>query len=390
MSKKALVYASVASMIQQFNMNNVRILLERGYQVDVACNMEEGSTISAEKVDAMRHELGAMGCRVFHIPVPRSPSAVGAFVASLRQTRQRMNMEGYELVHCHSPIGGVICRVANRLSRYYGRTRMIYTAHGFHFYTGAPLKNWLLYYPVEWLCAHFTDVLITINKEDYERARKKMKAKRVEYVPGVGIDLTKFGHTPIDKAAKRRELGVPEDARLLLSVGELNENKNHETVIRAIADLDVYYAIAGEGDLHEHLQGVIDELGLSGRVKLLGYRDDVAELYQAADVCVFPSFREGLGLAAIEGMACGLPLIVADNRGTREFCEDGKNGFVCAADSVDDFSRAIGKLLEDATLRETFGQVNKTKAQRFGISPVNEKMTRIYQYLESDKVRKAN
>lgn len=375
MSKKALVYASVASMIQQFNMDNIRILLEQGYQVDVACNMEEGSTISAEKVDAMRHELGAMGCRVFHIPVPRSPSAVGAFVASLRQTRQRMNMEGYDLVHCQSPIGGVICRVANRLSRYYGRTRMIYTAHGFHFYTGAPLKNWLLYYPVEWLCAHFTDVLITINKEDYALARRKMKAKRVEYVPGVGIDLTKFGQTVTDKAAKRRELGVPEDARLLLSVGELNENKNHETVIRAIADLDVYYAIAGEGDLHEHLQGVIDELGLSGRVKLLGYRDDVAELYQAADVFVFPSMREGLPVSVMEAMASALPVVCSRIRGNVDLIDDN-GGVLFDPHSVEDCAAALGKL--QGADAQVMGKYNAEKVQSFSQARVHAQMWEIY------------
>ena len=177
----------------------------------------------------------------------------------------------------------------------------------------------------------------------------------------------------------RIELDVPCNATLLLSVGELNANKNHETVIRAMADLDVYYMIAGEGNLREHLESVIDELGLTERVKLLGYRTDVAELYRAADICVFPSFREGLGMAAIEGMACGLPLIAADNRGTRDYCRHGVNGLVCRPSDTASFADAIKCLSFDSCLRLKMAEANTEAVKGFDILQVNEQMYRLYQ-----------
>ena len=196
--KKALMYASVASMIQQFNMDNIRLLMDGGYQVDVACNMKEGSTISAEKIQAMEQTLREMGCGVYHIPVPRKVTALGAIFQSFRLSKQRMNEGAYDLIHCHSPIGGMICRLANRCSRHYAKTKMIYTAHGFHFYQGAPRKNWLLYYTAERFLAAFTDRIITINREDYERANRfRLKEHGcVEQIPGVGVNIEKFRKKP--------------------------------------------------------------------------------------------------------------------------------------------------------------------------------------------------
>ena len=338
----ALIVTTVASMVYQFLVPNIILLQDMGYTVEVASNFENGSTCSDEKVDFLKKRLASLNVTCHQIDFSRSPLS-RATVKAYKQIRNVIETGKYSIVHCHTPVAAMCTRLACRKARKQG-TKVFYTAHGFHFYKGAPLKNWLLYYPVEKYCARLTDVLITINKEDYALAQKKLKAKRVEYVPGVGVDLTKFGQVTVEKAEKRKELGVPEDAILLLSVGELNKNKNHETVIRAVAELpetNVYYFIAGKGDLREHLQSVIDEAGLTERVKLLGYRSDVAELYRAADVCVFPSHREGLGLAAIEGMACGLPLLVSDNRGTREFCVDGVNGFICSPLDVDAFTGAL-------------------------------------------------
>ncbi len=375
---RALMYASVASMIQQFNMENIRLLLEQGYRVDVACNMEQGSTISAEKIAYMQRELEQLGVEVIHIPIPRNITAFKQIFLSLRETLHLMNDRCYDMVHCHSPIGGMICRLANRLSQHYKQTRMLYTAHGFHFYKGAPLKNWMLYYPVEKICSHFTDVLITINQEDYALAQKKLKSKRVEYIPGVGIDTEKFANTQIDKVAKRQELGIPENAILLLSVGELNKNKNHETVIRAIKDLDVYYIIAGKGDLQEHLQSIIDEFGMTERVKLLGFRNDVAELYQVSDIYVLPSIREGLNVSVMEAMASGLPCVVSKIRGNTDLIdEDG--GALFEPHSADDCKNAICRVLNGDTF--ALGKNNIEKANIYSLQNINNEMRVIYSSL---------
>lgn len=306
--KKILYVATVVKThIMEFHIPYLKMLKEMGWETAVAAknDYENAEDCCIPYCDAY-----------FDVPFERSPLNF-ANIRAFRSLKRIVDEGNYDIVHCHTPVGGLLARIACIKARKSG-TKVIYTAHGFHFYKGAPLKNWLLYYPVEKFCAHFTDVLITINHEDYELAKKKMKAKRVEYVPGVGIDIEKFANCTVDRAAKRKELGIPEDATLLLSVGELNKNKNHEVVIRAIKDLDVYYVIAGSGELQTYLQMLIDDLDLSDRVKLLGYRDDVAQLYKAADMFVFPSIREGLPVALMEAMASGLPIVCSRTRGNSE------------------------------------------------------------------------
>lgn len=373
--KKALMYASVASMIQQFNMENIRILLELGYQVDVACNMEFGSTITSEKIAEMQAELEAMGVRVFHVPVPRKITALRQILNAYQVTKALLKDQKYDLIHCHSPIGGMICRLANRFCGRYGQARMIYTAHGFHFFKGAPKKNWLMFYPMEKICARYTDLLITINQEDYALANKKMKAKNIAYVPGVGIDTKQFREQETNPAQKRSELGVPDDAKLLFSVGELNQNKNHETVIRAIADIDVFYIIAGKGTSQEHLQQVIDELQLSDRVKLLGFRKDIGELCKAADIFVCPSFREGLSVALMEAMACGMPVAASRIRGNTDLVDEA-GGELFDPHSVESCKKSISALLERNL--QAAGKHNMQRIENYDLNKVNVIMENLY------------
>jgi len=375
--KKVLVLASVASMIDQFNMPFIKLLKEMGYKVDVACNFKQGNTCTDEKVNQFQEKLSLMGVDYFQIDFARDIAHMRQNIRAYKQVKELLLEKDYVFIHCHSPIGGAF----GRLTGHKTKTKVIYTAHGFHFYKGAPLKNWLLYYPVEKLLSRWTDVLITINKEDYMLAKNKMHAKKVYYVPGVGIDVVKFANKMVDKDKKRAELGVPTDAFLLLSVGELNKNKNHEVVIRALAqikDEKIHYAIAGQGKLKKYLCKLATDLGIADRVHLLGYRTDIAELYKAADVCVFPSIREGFGLAAIEGMACGLPLIGSNNRGTGEYLENGKNGFVCEFNDSKSFANAISNLYKDFELRLKMGTLNENKAKSFDIELINQLMKNIY------------
>lgn len=361
---KILYVTTIGGTMNFFN-SFIKQLINEGHTIDIATN-ERNS-----KVPACYHEWE---CKVHQIDTSRFPLNKGN-VKAIRQLKLLVEQEKYDIVHCHTPVAAMCTRLACRRARKNG-TRVFYTAHGFHFYKGAPLKNWLLYYPVEKICARFTDVLITINREDYALAQRKMKAKRVEYVPGVGIDLAKFGQTSVDKSAKRKELGVPDDATLLLSVGELNENKNHETVIRAIKDMDVYYVIAGKGDLQEHLQSIIDELGMTERVKLLGFRRDVAELYQAADIYVLPSIREGLNVSIMEAMASGLPVICGNIRGNTDLIdEDG--GALFEPQNVDDCMKS----LEDVLIRERecLGKHNIKKVRAMSIMEINTQMKDLYQ-----------
>lgn len=360
---KILYITTIGSTMNFFNLF-IRQLLDEGHIVDIATNE------SSSKVPTCFEEWG---CTVYQIDTSRSPLNKGN-VKAIKQIKELVVGKKYDIVHCHTPIAAMCTRLACRKARKNG-TKVFYTAHGFHFYKGAPLKNWLFYYPIEKVCAYFTDVLITINQEDYAFAQTKMKAKQVEYVPGVGIDLTKFGQATVDKSTKRKELEIPEGATLLLSVGELNKNKNHETVIRAIKNLDVYYMIAGKGDLKEHLQKVIEELGLTERIKLLGFRRDVLELYQAADVYVLPSVREGLNVSIMEAMASGLPVVCGRIRGNTDLIdEDG--GALFEPQNVDDCMKSIEDVVSRE--RECLGKHNIEKVRTMSIMKINTRMKDLY------------
>ena len=314
--------AHVASMIDHFNMPNIKLLLELGYSVHVVCNFKSGSSCDDAEIDSLKVKLDSLGVTYTHIDFERFPFSLKNFVA-YKQLKKVFDDEHYDLVHCHTPMGGVLGRLAAKKYRKSG-TKVIYTAHGFHFFKGAPLKNWLLYYPVEWICAFWTDELITINKEDYARAQRHMHAKHITYIPGVGVDLKKFSpdiYTEEEIANARAELGVDTDEKMLLSVGELIPRKNHESVIRALAKVNnpkIKYFICGTGELREYLERLIEELGLTENVRLLGYRTDISKLCDCADLFVFPSLQEGLPVALMEAIASKTAVICSDIRGNTD------------------------------------------------------------------------
>lgn len=372
---KALIVASVASMIDQFNMQNIQLLLDNGYQVDVTCNCKEGNTISDERVQSLIKRLADKGVPVIHVPIPRKITDVKGIANSIVQVKKMCDENHYNLLHCHSPIGSVVARVAARDARNRG-TKVIYTAHGFHFYKGAPKQNWVLFYPVEKICSKWTDVLITINTEDYEFAKKHMNAGRVEYIPGVGVDTKKFQLENFDRAAKRAELGIKDDDFFILSVGELNQNKNQEVIVRAIAKLNnpkIHYFIAGKGDKADYLQELAKELNVD--LHLLGYRTDIVELLNTADVYAFPSYREGLSVALMEAMSAGLPCVVSKIRGNVDLIEDGKGGYLCCPNDVDEFADGIKKLIENRGIR---CKHNQDIMEKYDVRVVIERIKIIY------------
>lgn len=378
MKPKALVVASVASMIQQFNMHNIQLLLDQGYIVDVVCNCKEGNTISDEKVKEMVRELAEKGVSVTHVPIPRKIYDIKGIFKSIKQIRKMCKKEKYALMHCQSPIGSVVARAAALKARKNGM-KVIYTAHGFHFYKGAPKKNWIIFYPIEKVFSYVTDVLITINKEDYTFAKKHMNAKQVEYLPGVGIDTEKFWLENFDEETKRAELGITKNDLMILSVGELNKNKNQEVIIRAIAKLNdsrIHYFIAGRGDKEEYLRNLAKSLGVN--LQLLGYRTDIIELLNTADIFALPSLREGLSVALMEAMSAGLPCIVSRIRGNVDLIEEGKGGYLCEPDDEDGFKNRIGELMFKSKKKTEFSKFNRERITFFDIKEINDKMKLIY------------
>lgn len=317
-SKRVLILASVASMIDQFNIPNIRLLQGMGYTVNVACNFEKGSTCTAEKIAELKFKLTEIGVMYYQIDFDRNVMNLSKNWTAYMQVKEIVKEKGYTFIHCHSPIGGVIGRiVGHKLG-----VKVIYTVHGFHFYDGAPKKNWMIYYPVEKFLSGWTDTLITINKEDFERAKNHFHAKRTVYIPGIGVDTEKFRPGVVDVAKKRSELGVEEDELLLFSVGELSARKNHEVMIRAIAVLPeeirnrIRYFICGQGDLEKYLESLSYDLNVN--VTLLGSRADITELCCAADLFVFPSRQEGIPVALMEAVACRTPIICSDIRGNND------------------------------------------------------------------------
>lgn len=305
---------------------------------------------------------------------PLKPSNITAY----RQLRKIINENEYDIVHCHTPVGGVLGRLAASQIRKKG-AKVIYTAHGFHFFTGASALNWAIYYPIERIMARYTDALITINKEDYERA-KHFKAKEICYIPGVGVNTEKFSQDTGDALLLRKQLGIPLDAMMLLSVGELNKNKNHKVIIETLARFkgqNIYYVICGKGPLLEDYQGLATSLGIEKQVILTGYRTDVEKFYQIADVFIFPSYREGLPVSVMEAMISGLPVICSDIRGSRDLVMDSDNIMVSDPDDQNAYAHAIEKL-KDVVVRDRIGVKNKERSKQYFLNTILKKYREIY------------
>lgn len=374
--EKVLMLASVSSMIYQFNMPNIRLLLKQGYEVHVAANFEQGSPTSKENVNEFKQELAQLGVIYHQVDCKRGAGDLTSHIHSFRQIRKLLLTHHFSFIHCHTPITGALTRIAARKMG----VPVIYTAHGFHFFDGAPMKNWL-FYPIERVLSKYTDVLVTINQEDFNRANQDFKMKNIQYIPGVGLNTSAFRDVIVDKKQVRSEIGIPEDAILMFSVGEVTSRKNHETAIRALAKAEnkkLYYIICGQGKLEAHLKHLSKELGIEERVLLLGFRKDIAQLCKSSDIYVFPSQREGLGIAAIEGMASGLPLISSYVNGIRDYTRNEETGFCLDPFDVEGFAKAMDKLGGDSDLRHIIGKKNSEAAKRFDIKNVNNLMEHIY------------
>ncbi len=388
-SKSVLIVASVASMIGQFCIPNIRLLARLGYQVDVAANFMQGNTCTKEKIAELRKQLDQLSVDCYQVDFDRKAidfkADIRAFVQLARvvegttspvNTVRHHKAGCYDMVHCHSPVGGAVGRA---VAKWHG-IRTVYTAHGFHFYHGAPKKNWLFFYPMEWCLSWITDVLITINCEDYKRAKKEFHAKKTVYLPGIGIDVEKYQDVPVDRGEKRAGLGLKPNEIMLLSVGELNRNKNHKVVVQAIAQTPpalscrLHYFIAGQGKMHRELAKQAKGLGV--HLHLLGFRDDVAQLLKAADVFLLPSVREGLNVGLMEAMACGLPCIVGNIRGNRDLVESGRGGCLVAPRDVKAWAAVLEKC--EVLAASDAGEYNRRKIQHFSEQEVMNKLSKLY------------
>lgn len=374
--KKFLIVAHYSRFLVQFELNDVRLLQSMGFEVHYATNYQQEDMFSgAIKI------IQENGVILHQIDFVRSPYNIPANIKAYRQLKNLMVKEKFSGVHCHTPMAGALARLAANAT---GTKPVLYTAHGFHFYKGCPLKNKLIYQTAETFLARYTDAQITINQEDYAAAQKFPLRGRAYYVPGIGVDVQEIASVQVDRATKREELGIPEDAFVFVSVGELNENKNHRTVIRAFAKTDMtnsYYLICGEGKLRQEHLKLAEELGVSDRVRFLGFRTDVSEILRACDCFVFPSFREGLSVSLMEAMAAGLPCIASRIRGNVDLLPDSRYLFEASDEAA--LCQLMCDIVDGVQVRQECTR-NKKTLEQYDVRNVSEQMKKIYTELLGD------
>lgn len=371
--KKILFVATVVKThITQFHIPYLHLLKDMGWSTAVAANDTQDylSTCRIPWCD-----------RFYPIPFARNPfhpRNLKAYVI----LKKLLDQEEFAIVHCHTPVGAAITRIAARKARKKG-TKVLYTAHGFHFYRGAPLFYWAVYYPIERMLANLTDMLITINREDYARAQK-FPAKRLEYVPGVGIDYPRFAAARKGRSSLRAELGLREDEFVLLTVGELIPRKNHDLVFKALAELKeqgrlrrLRYVICGQGKAARKLRARAAALGLEEVVLFLGYRQDTERIYGAADAFVLMSRQEGLPVALMEAMASGLPCLCSDIRGNRDLIRSEETGLLVPFDS-EALGEAILRLEGSVALQRKLGDAAAQAARAYDLPAILAQMQEIY------------
>lgn len=373
MIKKVLFCASIQGHIRSFHTPYLKLFKEKGYEVHV---------IGRDNLSARNIKLKYVD-RVYNIDFERSPFKFSN-VRIYNQLKSIIKENKYDIIHCHTPMASALTRLAARKTRKAG-TKVIYTAHGFHFYQGASMKQWLIYYPIEkWLSCH-TDCLIIINKEDFDIAiTRRFKAKRIEHIRGVGVDTEKFAPvTESRKAQLRNRANYRKDDFLLFYAAEFNANKNQALLIRTMAKLkkvipNIKLFLAGTGPLISQCQQLAKNLNISDSIDFLGLREDVNEILPMCDVAVASSLREGLPVNVMEAMAVGLPLVVTDSRGHRDLVEDGENGYIVRIGDAQGFAEAIERLYNSAETRQKFGQKSLEYVKLYSLEKVREDMKEVY------------
>lgn len=372
MKQKVLLTATVQSHICQFHRPLAEVLRAHGYEVHVAArdNLAEKNGLTLDFAE-----------KVYDIPFARSPKSPDNLRAYW-ELKKVLQQEHYDMIHCNTPMGGIVTRLAAMTARKQG-TKVFYTAHGFHFYQGAPKKNWLVFYPIEKLFSRLTDKLITITHEDYKLASEKFSCP-VAHIHGVGVDERRYHPVSQEKRGTlRKDMGFADAQKIILCVGELLPNKNQTMAIQMMGAVcrrypDAILLIAGNGPEKENLEQLIAERELEKNVRLLGYCTELERYQQIADVLVSCSKREGLPLNIVEAMLSGNPVVATINRGHRELIHHGENGFLVGVNDTQAMAEKVLQLLEDESERHRIGANACAIAKQYGFANVKQELQKIY------------
>lgn len=367
-----LFISNITYKITSFSSSSIYATHKMGMRFIHAANW---SKASAEQIELFEKENDITICNV---PISRSPFSLSN-IESFKKLCRIVKDNNVEYIHCNTPVGGLLGRLAGKKCKV---KKIIYQAHGFHFYKGAPKKNWIVFYTIEKLLARYTDAIITMNNEDYEIANQfRLKNNgKVYNVHGVGIDLLGYNGIQQFREEKRRELGFCDDDILLISMGDLIVRKNYRVAIEAIAkckDTKLHYLICGQGEELDNLKLLAKQLNIESQVHFLGFRSDIKELLSATDIFLFTTLQEGMPRSMMEAMAAGLPCIASRIRGNVDLLDDNKGGFLCDPTDVNQFVSAIKKC--DVNTRHKFGEYNLNAIKQYDIHVVEEEIRRIYE-----------
>lgn len=363
---KALLLAPMGSVHRRFNGVNIEALQELGFEVHLVANFEQGDGPEQQNQEYVKKCI-KNGIMTHSLPYQRHEIKENSKL--IKSTRDLINKEGFDLVHAHTETGGLILRLVGSI-----KGKKVYSPHGMSFYKGAPLKAHLLYKPIErWIC-NGMDCNIAINKEEM-RTLEKWNPHTAFLVHGTGLDVERFQKRNKNRVEIRKELGIPEKAKVVLSVGELDDNKNHIIVIKALRHINgIYYLICGVGPNEEKLRNA----GLADRLILAGYRKDIPDIIGASDVFAFPSFHEGLPVAIMEAMAGGLPVVCSNIRGNNDLIKNGKNGYTVKNNDILEWKSAIEEVLQEETKRKKFTENSYNVIKTYANANVLEELKKIY------------
>lgn len=370
--KKVLFVANIHKHFLAFHLPYIQWFKDQGCEIHVAAGGDPNVTVP-------------IADRQFTIPIERSPFSC-ANIRACWELRTIIDREQYCLIHCHTAMGSVVARFAARKARTKGRLKVLYTAHGFHFFKGSPKRYWMIYYPIEKYLSRYTDAIITINQEDYDLVKTNGFHNQETYkIPGIGINTERLIITsPEIRQQLRQEYGYRPDELILIYIAEYIPRKNHKFIIDSLPELikrvpKIKFLFAGRGRLLEPMQSYAHTLGVDEHIDFLGFRKDIGQLIALSDIGISASRQEGLGLNLAEEMYCGIPVVASEDRGHKELIIQNRNGILFPQMDREAFIGAVVALASDSVLRVRMSEFAKESMQRFVLKNALIEMTKIYQ-----------